>query len=190
MAVAHVWVNRAGTRWHAELGCSGLAHLPIRTSDGGGSSSVPLDEVAFADVAELVQHPGRPCRICALERAAHLVLTHADPGRRRLVTFTGQCAPDDENARPVEVITDRAAARLERIAQRGGLTWTHTKIGPAAVVSAGPRTRAFLARNFRSLELPAGHDPTTVYLGIVWALADEIDEDVDLFELAIRLARP
>jgi hypothetical protein len=116
-----------------------------------------LKNVIFTDPLSITQindHPYRPCRKCALEQVLFMAAREGDA--RYPVTFSGQLAVEEtihQGGFAWEEITNTAAERLERIADRSDLQVVNTSSGPVAYGNVSRAMLSSLNRSLRSYEL-------------------------------------
>ena len=113
-----------------------------------------------------------PCRACALERVMDATLKDA-PKTGSFVTFSALPSHVSDAHRYVERdLTTSAIDRLERIADRAGLSVTQSRLGPVAFGIVRPHAVPVIAANLRALP-PAPRAHTAQEVSIVWSLVDD-----------------
>ena len=114
--------------------------------------------------------------MCTLESALITVLDpRPAPERNVLVTFTSQANPRNPDASVFGFdwlsATPSGAARLQRLARRGGLTVASTCSGPAAFGYVSTDAAAVLQSNLRSFVIGIGQPkPQHSTIEVFWTL--------------------
>jgi hypothetical protein len=138
-----------------------------------------LQRIEFESLSALaVFDRARPCRMCALEPALQAAFSVQDDAGWSFVTFTSQPAPVAETRRaPWRSATVSGEARVRRLAAAADLTVISTACGVAAFGVVTTFAARVLARNLRTVTLPAevASAVTASDVDVVWGLLSEQD---------------